>query len=83
MGPAGAALVADVLTAGQGGGMAVRAAAIGCKAKTAIVGVCKAIEKADNIVATVESVSGAVDAIAEGNYGQTAVQVASALILLW
>jgi RHS repeat-associated protein len=76
----GAALAADVLTAGQGGGFAVRAAAIGCRTKTAIVGTARAIERADNIVATVESAGAAVDSIAEGNYAQAAVQMGAAVL---
>jgi RHS repeat-associated protein len=76
----GAALAADVLTAGQGGGLAVRAAALSCRAKTVIVAGCRAVEKADNIAATMESAAGAAEQMAKGNYGQAAAQIASAAL---
>jgi hypothetical protein len=76
----GAALAADVLTAGQGGGMAVRAAMLGCKAKTAIVGAAKAIDKADTILSTVEAAAGAGEALANGDLATAAMQAGSALM---
>jgi hypothetical protein len=62
-----AALAADVITAGNGGGMAVRAAALSCRAKTAIVATCKAIEKADTVVSTIEAAVDTVKAVKEGD----------------
>jgi hypothetical protein len=72
------ALAADVVTAGQGGGMAVCAAALSCRAKTVIVGVSKAVEKADNIIATVEAASGAIEAAKQGHLVEAAAQLGMA-----
>jgi RHS repeat-associated protein len=76
----GACLAADVVTAGNGGGMVVRAAALSCKAKTAIVATARAIERVDNAVSAVESAVGAAEALKEGNVGAALVQAGSAVL---
>lgn len=67
----GAALVADVATVGQGGGLAVRAANAGIR-------VAKAVDKANNIYETAETVVSVGNAVVTGDTAEIGRAVVSA-----